>query len=80
MDDLTGLEVGDALHITLDGGKTIPLDVGGTDKRKVWLHYEGQEYAILSETDVTNDEFDHQIMTLYSGDDEIVNVEDIEVV
>ena len=78
--ELSELETGDELHITIEGDKTLPLSVGGTDKRTVWLHYEGDEYAKMSESSVTNDQYDWTLMTLYSGDDEIVGVENIKVV
>jgi len=80
MQELSELSEGDELHITIEGGKTIPLSVGGTAKRTVWLHYEGQEYAKLSESGVTNDEHDYTLLTLYTEEQEKVGVENIEVV
>ena len=81
INELSELDEGDELHITIEGDKTLPLTVGATDTRMVWLYYDGDEYAKMSPSGVTNDKYDHTLQTLYCGDDnQIVDVENIEVV
>jgi len=80
INELSELKEGDELHVTIEGDKTLPLSVGGTDKRTVWLHYEGDEYAKVSPSGVTNDEHDWTLLTLYCEDNDVVGVESIEVI
>jgi len=79
MQELSNLTESDEVHITIDGGKTISLTVGGVEERKVWLDYDGQQYARLTPSKVTNDEHEHTLLVL-QGDDSAVGVENLEVV
>lgn len=81
---LKGLKAGDELNVTIDlhdEQKTIPLTVASVDWSeygpKARLNYEGQSYATLWGATPTDDNVTCQ--TLYSGDNETVDVTDIEV-
>jgi len=83
MELITTLEAGDELHITIEGGKTIPLTVSGVDDSnpeytQVRLAYKGQRYAEMRPTPVTDDDYEVKIPVNQSGED--VGVENVEVV
>ena len=83
MQELSELNEGDELHVTIEGDKTLPLAVGGIEatktQTKVWLHYDSQEYAYVTPSSVTNDDHDRELVTLHGEETEVVGVEEIEV-
>lgn len=77
--DLTELEAGDKVHITLESGKTIPLTVGNVrDEDYATLQYDGQNYANLKWAYEIEDA-DYTLITI-ATDDEPMGVTNVEMV
>ena len=78
MQELTELAEGDELHITIKGGKTIPLTVGNVrDEEYATVQYDGQNYAHIKWA-YSGEDHDWTLVPLH-GDDGPVGVETIEV-
>ena len=77
-DELTELNEGDDVHITINGGKTLPLTVGNVrDDEYMTVQYDGQNYANVKWA-YESDDHTWTLIPLHA-DDRPVGVDSIEV-